>query len=709
MTTRRQASSPRRLDPDRRPLTEIQAQRLSAMSGVPARDLVKQSVVQISDKFKWQIDPELLLFRRICGQVVKRDPVTGVEYPVPFATVHVEDTDCSFLGLFPVEWPWAWFFPVFCTREEIATVVTDECGRFCVFVPRWEIDWILRWRRERICFPDIFVRPSLRDILDDLHVHPEIIRPPKPEPDPPPFLLKDAGMTFRRAEEMLGREVAGKLAAIEARGVVGGRVMDQQALLDRPAFTGFVPPPIPASFKEIARKQDKGFKDALETASQPMRLRSLAAEQFNVGLDRIPQLNPRKFIGPFRRCFDVFFPEWMPIFDVPDITFRVTQDVDMDGDEEVIYSEGYFDVRWNVGAIPDVTLEASAIAVAGPIPLPQCDTPEIACEDQPAIIRVGLMPLEGSYHDAVSGYALRPNRPHPSGLLNDPPPNPQAETPYLGTLQLYGCNHIGGAVFYRLKYSLNGGPFVPFTGLSWTLSRLSGGSFQFLNVSPDALGWYPVLNEADGWAPEHLLLNWPTGQSGVYTVQMELGNAAKAVIDTTPDVNFVIDNDPLVGQFTSLAWRRTDVPDVWHDLELICPVVERPTGSSIEFRVGYIASASHLRDVQLTGGGCGGGNPERKSFPDWSDPPTAEFGGAGVSLNPYEHWHTDPDLDNSVSRAAIFSLAAARPQGAYSFNLQVDSRAFNPAGGDGGFEANYKYDPVYRYIIPQLPVAVVDV
>ena len=35
-----------------------------------------------------------------------KEPVTGVLQGVPNATVHVEDTDCSFLGLFPWEGPW---------------------------------------------------------------------------------------------------------------------------------------------------------------------------------------------------------------------------------------------------------------------------------------------------------------------------------------------------------------------------------------------------------------------------------------------------------------------------------------------------------------------------------------------------------------------------------------------------------------------------
>src|SRR6185437_14229776 len=100
--------------PDQRPLTGSQASRLASLTGLNPKELSGLSVAQIGEKFRWKIDPEILFFRRICGRVVKLDPLTGDELPVPFATVHVEDTDCSFLCFFPVENPWAWFFPIFC-------------------------------------------------------------------------------------------------------------------------------------------------------------------------------------------------------------------------------------------------------------------------------------------------------------------------------------------------------------------------------------------------------------------------------------------------------------------------------------------------------------------------------------------------------------------------------------------------------------------
>jgi len=709
--------------PDRKPITQLQAQRLASMTELDAAELKNISVADISEKFKWRVDPQLLMFRRICGRVIKKDPVTGVEHPVPFATVHVEDTDCSFLGFFPGGWPWIWFFPFNCHREEIATVVTDACGRFCVWIPRWEVDWILRFRHEHLCFPNIFLKPNIRDLLDDLLVKPPIVRPPKPEPDPPPFLLKDGGIPFMQAESMVGRHFAQRLGALEAGNTVGSYTPEMIKILAGNGFSQPLPPPLPSEFKEIsASTSNQARISTMDVAGLRAdgvleeRLTSAAKEniavRLNTDMKALVDLNFKRFIGPFRRCIDVFVPEWQLILDVPDITFRVTQDVDGDGDQEVIYSEGFFDVRWDSGPIPDITLEASQIALAGPV----CDPPEVPCDGAPAITHVGRMPLINPalpaepYHDSTTGYARRVNRPHPSGNLVDPLPNPLASSPYTRVLQLYGCHHIAGAAFYRLRYSFNGGAPVSFTGLSWPLTRLVGGVMQVMWAVPDANGWYPILPEADHWFPEHLLLDWPTHQfqDGFYQIELQLGNAAKAVIQTTTPTGIQVDNqdvaaplDPL-GQFTGLAWRMAGA-GAWIPLPLFCPNVIRPTvggvPANIEFKVSYLASATHLRSVVVGAGGCGGLAPSRLAAPNWSDPP-------GIT-NPYEHWHTDA-ADNSVSASAVFSLPGVAPQGAYHFSLYVHSRSFNPSGGDGGQLSDWNYDPVYNWIWPSIGIAVMN-
>lgn len=685
------------LDPDRRPLTPIQAERLAALSDLEPKELIGKPVRELGESFRWRIDPELLFFRKVCGRVVKRDPVTGVEYPVPLATVHVEDTDCSLLGFFPVASPWAWFFPFHCKREVIATVKTDACGRFCVYIPRFEIDWILRFRRERLCFPDIFIRPTIKDLLDDL-VEIPFPRRPIPEPDPPPLLF-DGGITFQRVQQALGTAVAGKLAEFEAGAVFGQNVSERRRLLERRAFTEGLTPPLPAELRGIeraplpAKDAPSRGRDAAGGATPDIVHATLAA-RLRIDPAVLARLDLDRFVGPFRRCVDVIVPEWVPVFDVPDVTFRVTQDVDGDGTEETIYSEGFFDVRWNAGPIPDVTLEASPIAVTGHV----CDVPHVPCGDTPAILFAGLHPLvhddppADPYFNAVSGYAVRPNRPHPSGALIDPLPNPAATAPLARTLQLYGCHRIQNAAHYRVRYSFNGGASVPFVGLTWPLYRIVGGSLQSHWPISDAAGWYPVLPAADGWFPDLLLVEWNSAAvpDGRYELQLDIGDAAKNVIGTSAPVALRIDNSAPSAQFTKLRWRRAgDV--AWIDLPLTCAVIGRGVApSDIQIEVSYSVAASHLRSVVLRGGGCGGGNPSLSS-----------------ALGSAQHWHTGP-FDNSVTNTAVFDLAAVHPAGGYSFSLYASSRAFNPSGGDGGHLADWNYDPGPIYVIPSLPVAVVN-
>lgn len=677
---------------DRRPITRLQAERLAKVADLNVDEITGLSVAELSTKYRW-LD-EFFRYRRICGRVVRRDPVSGALQGVPYATVHVEDTDCSVLSYLPSGWNWAWYFPFRCRREEVGTATTDACGRFCVYVPRWEIDWILRWRFERKCL-DIFIKPSIGDILDGLRPMPEpwppiprdwppeIRRPLPPDPDPGP-VLREGGAVLRRAEELVGRTIARRLASSEldiAADVSNRRI----ELLEAPRFAPSLVPPLPPEFEDLDR--------AVE----------MIGRRLEIDPGELKGVDFRQPIGPFWPCHDVFFPEWSPIFDVPDVTFRVTQDVDGDGTEEAIYTEGLFDVRWDATTIPNVTLEASTIAVPGIA----CGTPELPCVDFAEINRAGLMPLKdppspaNPYHDATTGYARRPNRPHPSGLEIEPGTRPMANTPFLDTLQLYGCNHQGGAQFYRLRYSLGAASPVEFSGLSWPVYRFAGG-FQSMTISPDANGWYPILNDADGWEPNHLLLNWPTGQAGLYMIDMQLGDAAKNVIDTTnPPVGVRVDNSSPLAQL-AVSYRQMGAA-TWMPLGPLCPVVERPAGAEIQFQVQATVSAPHLRSILLNGGGCGG------QVPVLTSPVPAQWEAllTGALTTGVKHFYAGP-MDTGVSLTAEYSLAAAAPQGAYSFSLAAYSRAFNPSGGDGGFGLDWNYDPAVRYSPPSFTFAVVD-
>src|SRR5260370_39243321 len=172
-SSRKNQGKAARPTPDKVKLNRIQAQPLSKLTNVSAKEIEGLDIAQLSESLKWQIDPELFLFRRICGQVVRWDPISGQYQPVPFATVHVMDTDCDFLGFFPFQGMWAWLYPIFCCEEEITQVITDECGRFCVWIPWFDIDWVIRWRLERICFPEVFVRPDLGELQQSLGIVPQ--------------------------------------------------------------------------------------------------------------------------------------------------------------------------------------------------------------------------------------------------------------------------------------------------------------------------------------------------------------------------------------------------------------------------------------------------------------------------------------------------------------------------------------------------------
>lgn len=659
--------------PDRLRVNGLQARRLAALTGLDAGELGGKAIGALAEELRWRIDPELLLFRRVCGKVVKTDPSTGVSYPVPFATVHVLDRDCDLWGYFPVEWPWSWLFPIFCREEELTSVVTDACGRFCVWIPRFDIDWILRWRHERICFPELFRKPSLADLLTHL-----VERVPPFPPDPiGPVAVGDPAARVD-LERLLGPEAGQLLAAAQVSATFGADATAVSERVQSPAFGAGLAPPLP---EKLLQAHASSGTAAL-------------AEHIGVASERVAKVDLGRFYGPFVRCVDVLVPEWVEILDVPDVSFRVTQDVDGDGNEDVVY-DAPFDVPWG-GPTPFVTLEASPIAVA--LPSPYCG-PAVSCE-QPGIERVGLMPVRSAptYFDAAAGFATRPNKPHPLGLFASPRSYPST-APFFGELQLYGCTEYPKATHYRVLWEYapgNGLPTpgsfsspVPFTS-TWKLARWAPG-FQQLTVSPDPNGWYDILPDSAGWQPEHLLMDWVTGAPGVYRLTVELGDASKSVLHTSGPLLLVVDNNAPTAFFTPgvLGWRVGGIGP-FTSLPLGCPLIHRGPGQEIQIQVGATVTALHLRSARLAAGGCGGTAPTRVT---------------GQSTT--EHWHTGP-LDNSWSTTAVFSIPADAPAGCYTFAIAADSRAFNPAGWDGGYAADWNYDsPWSPNVHPSVSVAVV--
>jgi hypothetical protein len=700
--------------PDQRKLTRLQAKRVAALADVDVSETENQTIAQLAERLKWKISPELFLFRRICGRVVKKDPVTGAEYPVPFATVYVEDTDCRLISYFPWSSPWAWHFPFFCTREVIATTRTDKCGNFCVWVPRFDIDWILRWRLERVCYPIIFQRPSLADLIPRL---PEQVAgpwPPIPDPDPGPLKTLTT-LAPSVIEAIVGRSagvLAQRIARLQTAKQLGAPNPLVENLLQARAFETNLPPPLTAEFR--AALSGNGVV-AAKGASAVEGIRSTVA--LKLGLDpesqELAKFNPRRFIGPFLRCYDAFVPEWQLILDVPDITFRVGQDVNGDGTEETIYSEGYFDVRWDAGPLPDVTLIASPIARETRL----CDQPSVQCGDVPALLFAGFMPLDlPTYFDGAIpaaspvplpddvGYMLRTNRPSIDGVT--PPTSmssPPAQAPFCEAVPLYGCVNIKGAKYYRILQSLDAGAsFTAINGLSWNNYRNTGGTP--IPIQADANGWYLVdpLDASSNLVLRqdlefpNLLLDWPTPYLQQVILKVEVSDAAQNLLASSERVAIQTDNTPPTLKFTVLKWKFATEPDsALRDLlGAPCPTIHRgATPRTVELIFEVNVSAHHLRDASINSSGCGSG----------------QFAPVADSLNKPSHWYTSP-ADNTVLLHQRYSLSSTALEGAYTFSCTANSRAVNPDGtqSENLVPPDWNTNVVYIYSIPSIGVAVVN-
>ncbi len=654
------------------PLNRIQGRRLARLTGLPTDELVGRSVGELAGEFRWRFNPDWFLFEQVCGQVVKVDPTTGLRYPVPGATVDFIDRDCDWLWYFPIDWPWGWIFPWgICENETLATTTTDACGNFCVWIPRFEIEWILWWRKERVCFPWLFHRPSIGDLLQHIQQQGVIQQPPvnpnPPDPAPLVSLLGDRQDVITA----IGAGTAARLQAGVNSKAVGASSSVSRSLLNTPAFTEPVPPPLQ---HELRRLHEQGDRREL-------------AERLNLDPKRAEKLDLGKWYGPYLRCFDVYFPEWFPVFEVPDITIEVTQDTDGDGDQEIIYDQA-FGAPW---AIPTPNLELDATPFALALPSPGCG-PDFPCGDEPAIQTIGLMPVDSGYVEGTHGFATRPNPARASGHECGVPTYPST-APFEGTLQLYGCVHIGDATHYRILKE-----FAPGDGLGgapvfgaaqplmeqWHVYHF--GPFVDQVQQPiNSDGWYPILD--DTWSPVHLLMNWNPGAMGSYRLTLETGKLSGGAVTleaTAPQVVFFVDNTAPTVSWDTLQWRyQGDV--AWNPVSFVCPLIARDPSRAIEVQVGISVVASHLRGVVISAGGCGGAAPSPASV---------------------DHWHAN-EVDNSWSDSTIYTIPAHAQAGCYGWTVTASSRAFNPAGFDNGLALDWLYDPLDVYVTPSISVAII--
>ena len=403
------------------------------------------------------------------------------------------------------------------------------------------------------------------------------------------------------------------------------------------------------------------------------------------------------------------------MLDVPDITFRVTQDYDGDSVEEEIYSEGFFDVRWNSSPIPDVTLEASGNALAtlqcGPVK-------EIPCGDVASIEAAGYLDLEPAYHDDVAGFGLRVNRPSPTGLYPPPPVEgvasaTPANAPYAGNLNLHGCVRLNDATHYRINQEYRANPSDPWgsamtlKGITWVAPRQGPGSpIPFV---PDGDGWY-LIQPAAILVHPNWLLPWNTEAraDGTYRLELELGRLTGGVINsigTSAKRVFEVDNSSPAASFIEVRWRPASTAGPWDDSNSTvvlpappdtCPVIYRPAGQDIHLRVVWSASAAHLRDAMLVQSGCGGGGLVRL---DAVETPAQEN---------YQHWHTGP-LNNNVTQTNLYLLPGTRPPGCYTLGILAWSRAFNPQDFDAASTRDWWVNQGFRWSWPSRAISVVNV
>ncbi|MEP7264241.1 MAG: hypothetical protein ABI772_07080 [Bacteroidota bacterium] len=677
------------IEPDQVILTKIQATRLAALADVDIEEISGKNIAQLTDLLRWRVDPRIFRFKRICGKVVKKDPVTGIEYPVPFATVYVEDTDCSLFLFQPKGFPWSWHFPFNCHREVIAKTHTDACGNWCVWVPRFDIDWVKRWRKHRVCFPYIFRRPVLKDLI-------KLKWPPIPNPPDPgpweevikinPGILNSLGGA---KAEMLKKQIAKMENALP-----GANAVDSEEFLNQSLFDHEMSPPLPQDYQNvisghnIIASKNVVPHDAIRT--------DLASKLgLNVEAKELASFDHLNFRGPFYRCYDFYVPVWQLILDVPDITFRVTQDVNGDGIEETIYSEGYFRVRWDAGTLPNMKLVASHIARESHA----CHVPLVPCGNVPAIKFAGLMPLQTPEFDVASGYALGANRPIPTGIPGDTQVAP-ARTPFCQTLQLYGCVNIQGAVDYRIR-KLDPAPNgVAINGLpAW--NNYDGSTP--IPIVANSEGWYPV-NPVNPFtlaavpraslAFPYLILNWPTPQLEKSNLVIDVRDGAGNIIATSAAVAIVSDNTPPVINVTKLSWKKVGEPDsaLRNLKDINCPVIQRgaATQSSVEVVFEVFVSANHLRDAYLGTQGCGDG----------------VFVPIGP-INQSSHWHRNGG-DNTAIIRERYLLDAGSAQGSYSFHCNAYERSINPDGHDNGLSFNWIYNHVEIGSHHEVNVAVVN-
>ena len=248
---------------------------------------------------------------------------------------------------------------------------TDACGKFCFWIPWFEIEWILRWREERLCFAELFTKPSISDLFapradtESRRIPATLVGRLRPGGDLAATLGARAGVVLTRHVAPAGSvTTCGRLAE----------------LLRVPAFTQRVAPPLPACPGANTRT--------------PMP-------------DALGRSTPTAIFGPFLRCIDIAVPEWYEIVEVPDVSICVTQA--LTGGVQTIY-DGAFDIDWGTNPIP----AGDAARLAASPWRRKCRAPRPRSNPTSSDFNiVGLLPVSAPY--AAGWHVRRRHRDSPPG------------------------------------------------------------------------------------------------------------------------------------------------------------------------------------------------------------------------------------------------------------------------------------------------------
>lgn len=313
--------------------------------------------------------------------------------PVPGAVVCAYDVDA---------WWWWW------SKQQVGCATTDASGSFTLTF-RWCCGWWpwWWWRLRRWT-----IEPTLAGIIQGaLQREPRIPRVPLPDPAP------DLGIFDR----LLGGPSA---ASVGGRAALAAPVLARQA-----AGIGTT----------AAAKAQRGVTPALTralssvAAVDPTQLASLR-DQLVTKLPAIPALQGIR-LWPW-------WP-WQPWSDcTPDLIFRATQSCG--GQEHVIVDEGWFQARWNVDQVSNVTLTATDEACC--IPINDCTEGECLALAKVCDFDADQVGGNPGADPTPAGYA------NPNVVAND------GDAPFAGQVNIRGTTAcITGIDYYEIEFSADAG------------------------------------------------------------------------------------------------------------------------------------------------------------------------------------------------------------------------------------------------------------